>query len=187
MSARAKNIETMTSTLNSAAGLGPVPGGFDRAEVEQFLYREARYADENDYDAWEALWTDDALYWVPAGGADIDPDRQMSVIFDNRARIATRLKQVRTGKRYAQSPPSNLRRLLSNIEFLGGRTNPGGGVDLEVAANFLLLESRARGNHLWGGRTTYRLRRNGETLRLVYKKVVLVDNDKPLPTMGFLI
>jgi benzoate/toluate 1,2-dioxygenase beta subunit len=177
----------MTSVVRSDAALGAVPDGFDRWEVEQFLYREARYADENDYDAWEALWTDDALYWVPAGGADIDPEHQMSIIYDNRARIATRLKQVRTGRRYAQAPPSNLRRLLSNIEFLGGRTNAEGAVDLEVAANFLVLESRARGNNLWGGRTTYRLRRSDGTLRLAYKKVVLVDNDKPLATMGFLI
>jgi benzoate/toluate 1,2-dioxygenase subunit beta len=173
--------------LNPAAALGPVPDGFDRWEVEQFLYREARYADEGDYDAWEALWTDDGLYWVPAGDAGSDPDRQMSVIFDNRARIATRLRQLRTGKRYAQAPPSNLRRLLSNIEFLGGRENPEGGVDLEVAANFLVAESRARGNHLWGGRSTYRLRRQDGALRLAYKKVVLVDNDRPLPTLGFLI
>ncbi|QZT59985.1 aromatic-ring-hydroxylating dioxygenase subunit beta [Mycolicibacterium austroafricanum] len=165
----------------------PVPEGFDRFEVEQFLYREARYADENDYDAWEALWTDDALYWVPAGGADIDPLRQMSIIYDNRSRISTRLKQVRTGRRYAQAPASNLRRLISNIEHLGGRPNGGGGVDLEVGANFLVVESRARGNQLWGGRTTYRLRREGDELRLAYKKVVLVDNEKPVPTLGFLI
>jgi 3-phenylpropionate/cinnamic acid dioxygenase small subunit len=164
-----------------------VHDGFDPWEVEQFLYREARYADEGDYDAWEALWTDDALYWVPACGAETDPDRQMSIIFDNRARIATRLKQLRTGKRHAQAPPSNLRRLLSNIEFICGRTNPGGGIDLEVAANFVVAESRARGNHLWGGRATYRLRRHGDDLRLAYKKVVLVDNDRPIPTMGFLI
>jgi 3-phenylpropionate/cinnamic acid dioxygenase small subunit len=177
----------MTDTLNSTAALGPAPDDFDPAEVEQFLYREARYADEGDYDAWEALWTDDAVYWVPAGGADIDPDREMSIIYDNRARIATRLKQVRTGKRYAQAPPSNLRRLLANIEFLGGRTNSDGGIDLEVAANFLVVESRARDNNLWGGRTTYRLRRIDHTLRLVYKKVVLVNNDKALPTLGFLI
>jgi benzoate/toluate 1,2-dioxygenase beta subunit len=176
----------MTAALDAQA-LGRLPDGFDRTEVEQFLYREARYVDESDYDAWEALWTDDALYWVPAGGSDIDPARQVSVIYDNRSRIATRLKQVRTGKRYAQAPPSHLRRLLSNIELLGGRENPDGGVDLELAANFLLLESRARGNHLWGGRTTYRIRRVDGELRLVYKKVVLVDNDKPLPTLGFLI
>jgi 3-phenylpropionate/cinnamic acid dioxygenase small subunit len=177
----------MTAPLTSSAELGPVPTQFDRFEVEQFLYREARYADENDYDAWEALWTDDALYWVPAGAETTDPGRQMSIIYDNRNRISTRLKQVRTGRRYAQAPPSHLRRLLSNIEFLGGRTNPDGGTDLEVGANFLVLESRARGTHVWGGRTTYRIRRADDTLKLAYKKVVLVDNDKPIPTLSFLI
>ena len=97
------------------------------------------------------------------------------------------MKQLRTGKRYAQAPPSNLRRLLSNIEFLGGRANSVGGVDLEVGANFLAIESRARGTRLWGGRTTYRLRLDESGLRLAYKKVVLVDNDRPLPTLGFVI
>ena len=178
---------TVTSVVSAETGLGPVPDGFDRHAVEQFLYREARLADEGDYDAWEALWTDDALYWVPIEGEGSDPARQMSVIYDHRNRISTRLKQLRTGKRYAQAPPSNLRRLLSNIEFLGGKDNTDGGVDLELAANFLAIESRARGTHLWGGRTTYRLRRRGEALLLVYKKVVLVDNDQPLPTLGFLI
>src|SRR6201998_4572795 len=162
----------VTSMLDDATALGPVPDGFDRWEVEQFLYREARYADESDYEAWEALWTDDALYWVPAASTN-DPSREMSVIYDNRSRIATRLKQVRTGKRHAQAPPSNLRRLVSNIEFLGGRANSSGGRSLEVGAYFLVLESRARGDHLWGGRVTYRLRRHDGELRVAHKKVVL--------------
>jgi len=180
----------MTSTVTddvSADDLLPVPDGWDPREVEQFLFREARLADENDYDSWEALWTDDALYWVPAGGADIDPINQVSVIYDNRNRIATRMKQVRTGKRYAQAPPSNLRRIIGNVELLGGRLNAAGGTDLEVGANFLAFESRQRGNELWGGRTTYRLRRVDGEIRLAYKKVVLVDNDKAIPTMAFLV
>jgi benzoate/toluate 1,2-dioxygenase subunit beta len=177
----------VTTVVTKEIGLGPVPEGFDRYAVEQFLYREARLADEGDYDAWEALWTDDALYWVPVGGEGGDPGQQMSVIYDNRNRISTRLKQLRTGKRYAQAPPSNLRRLLSNIEFLGGRGSPDGDIDLEVAANFLAIESRSRGTHLWAGRTTYRLRRRGDDFLLAYKKVVLVDNNQPLPTLGFLI
>jgi 3-phenylpropionate/cinnamic acid dioxygenase small subunit len=154
-----------------------------RAEVEEFLYREARLADESDYDEWEALWTDDGIYWVPAGRPDADPETEVSVIFDNRSRIATRLNQLRTGRRYAQSPASNLRRLISNVEILG-RDGHG---DTEVGANFLLLESRARGLQLWGGRTTYRLRRVDGGLRLAYKKVTLVNLDEPLPTLGFLI
>ena len=154
----------------------------DIRQIEQFLYREARYADEHDYDAWEALWTDDALYWVPAGDDAVDPSTQVSVIFDNRNRISTRLKQLRTGKRYSQSPPSNLRRVISNVEILEED-----GADTVVGANFVLVESRTRGTEIWAGRTTYRLRVVDGEIRLAYKKVLLVNSDQPIPTMAFLI
>jgi 3-phenylpropionate/cinnamic acid dioxygenase small subunit len=155
-------------------------------EIEEFLYREARFADESDYDAWEALWTDDAIYWVPANNPDGDPETEVSVIYDNRSRISTRLNQLRTGKRYAQAPPSHLRRLISNIEVLAD-SDTDAGQEVEVAANFLVLESRERGTETWGGRATYRLRRVDGEIRLAYKKVVLVNLAKPLPTIGFLI
>lgn len=172
---------------DTAGELLAVPHGWEVREVEQFLYREARLADENDYDGWEALWTDDALYWVPVDGEGDHPRATVSIIFDNRSRISTRMKQVKTGKRYAQAPPSNLRRIIGNVELLGGRGNAGGGVDLEVGANFIAFESRDRGNTIWGGRTTYRLRKEDDTIRLVYKKVVLADNERAVPTLGFLI
>lgn len=154
----------------------------DLYQIKQFLYREARYADEHDYDAWEALWTDDALYWVPAGDDSADPATQVSVIYDNRNRISTRLKQLRTGKRYSQSPPSNLRRVISNVEILDSE-----GQDTSVGANFVLAESRVQGIELWAGRTTYRLRIIDGEIRLAYKKVQLVNSEQPLPTMSFLI
>ncbi len=154
----------------------------DLRSIEQFLYREARLADEHDYDAWEALWTDDAVYWVPVGGDDTDPMRQLSVIHDNRNRIATRIKQLKTGRRHSQLPPSRLRRVISNVEVLGTE-----GADTVVAANFVLVESRERGNELWAGRTTYRLRVVDGGIRLAAKKVVLVDNERVLPTLAFLI
>ena len=154
----------------------------DIRQVEQFLYREARYADEHDYDAWEALWTHDALYWVPAGDDTSDPIAVVSVVYDNRNRISTRLKQLRTGKRYSQSPPSNLRRTVSNVEIVGTE-----GEDVVVGANFVLAESRTRGTEIWAGRTTYRLRAVDGEIKLVQKKVDLVNADQPLPTMAFLI
>ncbi|MEV4380688.1 aromatic-ring-hydroxylating dioxygenase subunit beta [Streptosporangium sp. NPDC049644] len=151
-------------------------------EIERFLYREARLADEHDYDGWEALWTDDALYWVPAGGPDTDPRSQMSVIYDNRSRIRTRISQLKTGKRYSQSPPSNMRRLISNVEVVGVE-----GTDTVAEANFVLVESRERGTTLWSGRVTYRLRRVEDDIRLAYKKVVLVNSAEALSTLAFLI
>ena len=153
----------------------------DIRAVEQFLYREARLADEFELEAWDALWTDDAIYWVPAGGDD--PNTQMSIIFDNRSRIGLRIRQLQTGKRHSQLPRSRMRRVVSNIEIMGAQENG----DTIVEANFVLVESRVRGREIWAGRYTYRLRTVEGQLRMSYKKVELVDRDHDLPNMSFLI
>jgi 3-phenylpropionate/cinnamic acid dioxygenase small subunit len=156
--------------------------GIDLKDAEAFLYREARLADEHRYDDWEALWTEEASYWVPANGDDSDPTKQMSIIFDNRARIATRVAQFKTGKRHAQTPPSRVRRIISNVELLEVD-----GEEVLVGSNFLAVESRERGTQLWAGRAEHRLRVVDGEMKMARKKVMLVDNDRPVYTLAFLI
>ena len=89
----------------------------DRQAIESFLFREARYADENRYDEWMALWTDDAVYWVPANGDDRDPHRHLSIIYDLRERLQDRVDRLKSGAAWAQEPRSRMRRLVSNMEI----------------------------------------------------------------------
>lgn len=151
-------------------------------ELSQFLYREARLQDEHRYDEWDALWTDDGVYWVPANGEDTDPEQQMSIIYDNRSRIRLRVNQFHTGKRHTQLPQSRLRRLVSNVEVLGRE-----GADWCVASNALVFESHTRGEVLWASRNSYRLRQVDGQWRMAHKKVVLVNNHSALLTMSFLV
>lgn len=151
-------------------------------DVEQFLFREARLADEHRYEEWEELWTDDAIYWVPANGENTDPEREMSIIYDNRSRIGLRVRQLLSGKRYTQDPRSSLRRIIGNIELLGRD-----GDEFRIAANAIVFESSQRGETLWGSRNEYTLRRDGQGFRLARKKVALVNNDRAIYTMSFII
>jgi 3-phenylpropionate/cinnamic acid dioxygenase small subunit len=151
-------------------------------EVSQFIYREARHQDNHEYDAWEALWTDDGVYWIPANGEAGNPEQEMSIIYDNRSRIALRVRQFHTGKRYSQSPRSPLRRVISNVEVLEND-----GADLVVTANAIVFEAHARGDTIWGSRNEYRLRREDGVLRMAGKKVVLTNNERALYSMAFLI
>ena len=158
----------------------------DRHAVVEFLYREARLADEARYAEWEALWTDDGVYWVPATtDPNADPDRQISHIYDNRTRIATRIKLLRTGHRFSQEPASRMCRLVSNIEV---EAIDGG--EWRTGSNFLLIELSVQAKHethLWAGRATHRLRRVDGELRMSQKTVVLVNAAEPLPNLSFLI
>ena len=81
-------------------------GEAERREIEAFVFHEARLADTSQYGEWEALVTEDMHYWVPAGPALGDPAAGLSYINDNRARLATRIRQLQTGKRHAQNPAS---------------------------------------------------------------------------------
>jgi len=150
--------------------------------INQFLYLEARLQDEHRFQDWEALWTDDAVYWVPANGEDTDPERDMSILYDNRSRIGLRIRQFLTGKRYSQMPVSRLRRVIGNVEVLGDE--PGG---TRVTANMLLYESHRRGQIMWAARNEYLLRQVDGQWRLAFKKVALVNNDAALTTMAFLM
>ena len=153
-------------------------------EIEAFLFREARLADQALYDEWEALWTPDALYWVPRR-PDLDPAKEVSHIYDNRQRIATRIRQLKSGFRYSQTPASPMRRVLSNIEILSHK-----GDEYEVGANFMMMElavQSTRNMNFWGGRTLYRLRRVEGKLQMVTKKILLVDADEPIANLAFLI
>jgi len=151
-------------------------------DVTQFIYREARLQDEHRYDDWEALWTDDGVYWVPANGDGGDPEQEMSIIYDNRSRIGLRIRQYHTGKRFSQTPRSRLRRVVSNVEVLEDD-----GREIVVAANALVFESQTRGDTIWASRNEYVFRREGDELRMARKKVVLVNNGAALSSMAFLI
>ena len=163
-------------------GMKPVTEPVRRA-IDDFLYEEARLADEHRYSEWEGLWADDALYWVPAaGGKETDPERQVSYIYDNRQRVRTRVAKLNSGEQFSQLPQSGLCRLVSNIVVEG--EDDGG--EIFVSAKFILVESR-REMIMWAGQTFYRLRPDDGTFKLVEKKVVLVNHKEPLPKIPFLL
>jgi 3-phenylpropionate/cinnamic acid dioxygenase small subunit len=158
----------------------------ERRMVVDFLYREARLADEARYGEWLALWTDDAVYWVPATtDPTASPDTRISHIYDNRARLETRVKLLQSGHRYSQEPASVMRRLISNIEVEAAE-----GGELVAGSNFILGELAVQAGHemhWWVGRATHRLRQVDGELRMSRKTVVLVNAAEPLPNLSFLI
>jgi len=138
--------------------------------------------DENAYDEWLSLWTDDALYWVPCNRDDSDPAREISAIYDDRTRLQGRIDRLKSGVAFAQEPKSRMRRLISNIEIAEA---PNG--DLTVSSNFILVELRRSKQDVFAGRTIHRLRPEGDGFRISNKKVLLVNNDEVIDNLTFLV
>lgn len=154
----------------------------DRHQIENFLYREARLMDEHAYDEWLALWAEDVLYWVPCNEDDIDPQRHVSIIYDNRARLEDRIDRLKSGAAYAQDPKSRLRRVVSNIEVEEGENG-----EVTVYSNFNLTELRRSKQDTFAGRTIHKLRLQGASVKIASKKVLLVNNDEVIDNLTFLI
>lgn len=173
--------------------VAPPLGEAEQREIEAFVFHEARLADTSQYGEWEALVTDDMHYWVPAGPAVGDPAAGLSYINDNRARLATRIRQLQTGKRHAQTPASPMCRAVTNVaahRAEGGAGSDGAGDEYVVTATQVVYELAVQSTarlQLWPGRVTYRLRRVDGVLRMAAKTVELVTASEPQPNLTFLL
>jgi benzoate/toluate 1,2-dioxygenase beta subunit len=150
--------------------------------VWRFLFHEARLMDEHRYAEWLDLYTEDAVYWVPCNGEGTDPEREVSFIYDNRARLADRIARFESGTVLAQLPRSKMRRVVSNIEI--NRANES---EFGVTSNFVLVEARGSQQYHWAGQVTHRLRTAGDGFKIRFKKIVLVNNDQEVPSLQFLV
>jgi benzoate/toluate 1,2-dioxygenase subunit beta len=159
-----------------------VPAPIDRQRVEQFLFYEARLMDEHRYDEWLALWREPALYWVPSNRDEVDPKREISLIYDDWVRLQLRIARLKSGFAHAQEPRSRMRRLLSNIEV-----EAAAGEEIVTHSNFILAELRRGKQDLFAGRTTHRLYPHEGSFKMASKKVLLVNNDEPIDNLTFLI
>ena len=154
----------------------------DRYEVEDFLYREARLMDEHAYDEWLALWTEDALYWVPCNEDDFDPERHVSIVYENRLRLEDRIARLKSGAAYAQDPRSRLSRVVSNVEV-----EKSNGKEVVVHSTFNLTALRRNRMDVFAGRAIHKLRPEGDGFKIAFKKVILVTNDVVIRNLTFLI
>jgi benzoate/toluate 1,2-dioxygenase subunit beta len=157
----------------------------DSRAVERFLYHEARLMDAHRLDEWLALWDDDATYWVPCNDDDGDPARSVSVIYDRRGQLRNRIQRIKETLWLKEQAP-RLRRIVGNVE-VQSEGDSAEGDELVVESNFILAELHRHRQTLWAGNTIHKLIPTGDVFRIKYKKVVLLNNDEPLPNLLFLI
>jgi 3-phenylpropionate/cinnamic acid dioxygenase small subunit len=151
------------------------------ARIQRFLFQEARLMDEHRYDEWLALWAlEEATYWIPANADDIDPLRNVSVVYDRRGQLRNRIRRLNETLWLKERAP-RLKRIVGNI-VLEGEVDSA----LSVTSNFILTELHRGVQTLWAGSTTHRLLTAADDFRIKSKKVVLLNNNEPLPNMLFL-
>src|SRR5262245_320419 len=89
----------------------------DLARCERFLLHEARVLVEGKFDDWLALFTPDAWYWVPSEPDQDNPHDTVSLIYDDRRLLETRVRRLASPRIYSQEPRSRTSRIVSNVSI----------------------------------------------------------------------
>ena len=143
--------------------------------------------DNHRYDHWLALWAEDGpvTYWVPCNDDDLDPKVNVSIIYDTRTQLRNRITRLRETLWLREQAP-RLKRVISNVEVIeiGDDT----AAEVTVSSNFILAQLHRHNQYLWAGTSIHKLvPAAGGSFRIRSKKVVLINNDEPMPNLMFLI
>ena len=99
----------------SRAPARPAVAGIDRAAFETFLIQEARLLDERRFREWMELFAEDGTYWVPAVPDQASPFDQVSLFYDDRELMKTRVERLEHPRIHVQTPPSRTAHLVGNV------------------------------------------------------------------------
>jgi 3-phenylpropionate/cinnamic acid dioxygenase small subunit len=145
-------------------------------ECERFLIHEARLLDEGHFDEWLALFTQDARYWVPSEPDQANPFDTVSLMYDDRRLLETRVRRLSSPRIYSQEPRSRTSRMIDNVSI----EDEEGEASTLVRSKFILIEFRRNEQRLFGGTCFHRLITDGAAIRIASKQVNLVNCDAPL-------
>lgn len=150
-------------------------------EVEQFLYREARLLDERRFEEWMGLFAEDGYYWVPAAPDQDDPYQAVSIFFDDRELMKTRIGRLRHPKIHSQEPHSRTCHYVSNVEI-----DEAYGTENEILVHSaqMMLEFRLDRQTSYGSRCRHLLRKTDGDFEIAWKRVDLINCDGIFETLS---
>ena len=172
---RAAAGRRVTASPRRSRGPAAARTPLDLASCEQFLLNEARLLDEAKFDDWLALFTADAWYWVPSQPGQPDPHETVSLIYDDRRLLETRVRRLASPRMYSQEPRSRTSRIIANVTIEAAER-----AACTVRSKFMMIEFRRDSQRLFGGTAFHRLVRGEDGLRIAWKRVDLVDCDAPM-------
>src|SRR5579872_6577465 len=155
--------------------------GIDRAPFEDFLIDEARLLDERRFRDWMALFAEDGTYWVPAVPDQKSPFDQASLFYDDRDLMKTRIDRLEHPRIHVQTPPSRTAHIIGNVVVDEADAAKG---EYLVSSTVIMVEYREDRQRLFAGRQHHRLRRDGASLRIVQKRVDLINCDSAFEAMA---
>jgi len=145
----------------------------DIREVERFPYDEAALIDRRRFDDWLALFAEDCRYWLPLEEGQVSGHDTVSLIYDDRLHLETRVRRLSHPRMHAQSPASRTCHMVSNV-VIDGTTDAGA---LDVRSSLIVVEFRNDSQRLFAGHQRHHLLPASGGFRIALKRIDLIDSE----------
>jgi 3-phenylpropionate/cinnamic acid dioxygenase small subunit len=148
------------------------------------VYLEARLLDARDFDAWNALFTDDAYYWVPLEHDQPDGINHTSHMYEDKLLRELRIQRLKSPRAFSQQPASRCHHLLQqpSIELMDAAAN-----HFVTRTGFHYSEARGDEMLMLVGTAYHHFSVEAGALRFTLKRVNLLNCDAALPSVQLFI
>ena len=109
------------------------------------------------------------------------PFDQASLFYDDRDLMKTRVERLEHPRIHVQTPPSRTAHIIGNVVVDEADAAKG---EYLVSSTVIMVEYREDRQRLFAGRQHHRLRRDGASLRIVQKRVDLINCDSAFEAMA---
>ena len=160
------------------------PGTVRHQDLIDFVVREARLLDARRYEEWNALFTDDAFYWVPLVPDQEDGLNHTSHMYEDKLLRDLRIQRLQSPRAFSQQPPSRCHHLLQTPTV---ETFDPAGNRFVVRTEFHYTESQGDELQVHVGTFFHHLTVQEGGLRMTLKRVDLLNCDAALPAVQLFI
>ena len=164
--------------MSAAATRAEAPVAAD--VLVDFVYDETDLIDSGRLEEWLELFAADGIFWAPLTPGQPDPDLHTSLYHEDRLLLQLRIERLRSGKAYAQQPPSRCQHVVERPRVLECDAAANRYV---VAAKMVYVETRLDSQIVLAGRLTYTLRVEAGALRIVQRRLDILNCDAALPSI----
>lgn len=143
--------------------------------VEQFLFRQAEILDEQLWEDWLALFTEDGRYWMPAEGEQTDGDRLPNIFWENHEIMTMRVRRNNHPRAHSQAPHNRLNHVVSNVIVESEDANG----DVVVRSRFHCAEYFRYEVRTFSGKYRHYLKKTPDGYKIALQRVDLVNREGP--------
>lgn len=145
-------------------------------DVAELIYWEATLLDRRRWDDWLALYTRDAVYWVPSWineeETTNDPETQLNLIYLNgRGGMEDRIFRIDSRDSYASMPLERTVHIVGNVLIEADDGN-----EITAFANCLVHSYSGKGAQTRASLYDFIIRRTEDGLRVARKKITFIDD-----------